>query len=211
MAYLNLDEAREAGVPGSDLQVATAVAYAQADVEQRCRQWFEPTAATVHAPVSGQGRALLPQRPHAVTAVRITGSAADLPEGQWRVTSSATPGEVDAVYLASAGYDITIRGAEPWRGGYAALWGSRDVEVDVTGLFGWAEPPLQVKRATALLARIEARRITGDPAPAAAPAVDVDDEGRVVSIEAPGAGLDDTDEAEASRLLAPFIRREVLL
>lgn len=210
--YVTPEQALAAGV-GSDLDSATsAVRVARLLIDTYTGQTFAPTPMTVVARVGADGTALLRRRVQTVSAVRIVGQPYPLAVGAWRVLSSETPGQVDAVIVGALahGYDVTVLGAEPWNGGYAGLFGGMYAtgQVEVTGVFGWVDTPAQVVDATMALARWVAdggSTVTGDPA--ALP--DTDDEGNAVSITVdatqPPTRSRTTGLVHVDAILAPFL------
>lgn len=210
--YTTPEQALAAGV-GSDLGSATsAVRVARALIDTYTGQTFAPTPLTVVARVGADGTALLHRRVQTVSTVRIVGSSFPLAAGAFRVLSSETPGQVDAVIVGAlaAGYDVTILGAEPWNGGYAGLFGGMYAtgQVEVTGVFGWVDTPPAVTDASMALARWVAdggSTVTGDPA--ALP--DTDDEGNAVSITVdatqPATRARTTGLVHVDAMLAPYI------
>lgn len=138
--------------------------------------------------VAPDGTCLLPRRVRTVTSVTpvvATDDAPSLPPSAWRVTSSDVLGSVDAVLLRWGGYNDLIAGAESWNGGWRGLWDQWGMEqARITGEFGYAEVPLLVGQACALLAaHIQAQTAPSDADAQQSPGLDVDDEGNNVRIE----------------------------
>lgn len=215
--YCTLDQARAAGCTGTDADVQSYILLAQARVDAFTQQCFEPTDMTVAADVGSDGLILLPRRVRTVSAVVAAdgggGDGITVPVTAYRVTSSSVLGEVDAVQLASYGYDNLVAGAEYWSGGWAGLWDRFDVtRVHVTGSFGYDSPPPGVPEATALVAAYVQGIQTGQATPAGtAPpgGVDTDDEGNTVTItDAPptstSAARPSTGSTQADALLTPY-------
>jgi hypothetical protein len=148
VAYCTVAEATEAGATGD---VAAAIADAQQIIDRHTGDTFEPTTLTVAAVVGSNGVAVLPRRVRSVSSVTYVGASSPLTTTAYRVRSSATPGDIDAVELATYGHNDLIVGAESYSGGWANL-NREGRRVSVTGSFGWDAPPAAVRRATALLA-----------------------------------------------------------
>lgn len=215
--YVSLQEARAAGATGSDAQVAAAIAAAEVRVDRFTGQRWQPTAMTVAGRITGKGVVLLPRQIDATApvAVRYQGSTADLPTSGYQVTSSRMVGGIDALYLGAGGGSILIAGAEPYNGGWANLL-PRTGTVLVTGTFGTATTPYEVKRATGLLAA----SLTGTGPTDTVDGPTVNDEGETLAIEpaevrasgAVAAGpIRTTGLESADALLLPLVRRRVRL
>ncbi|MNW51936.1 hypothetical protein D3C74_294350 [compost metagenome] len=146
-----------------------------------------------------------------------------LPESAYLVTSSHTPGQVDAIAFGARGSvaDALIVGAEPWNGGYAGLVGRlftgpltayQQHQVKVTGTFGSSSTPWAVRQASlALTVWITGLAAAGlPPTPGVLPGgAAVDDEGNTVSIHldaSPPATIPTTGLPTVDQLLAGFIR-----
>lgn len=149
--YATVAAARARGATGTDDEVVQAISDAMVRVDRYTGDRFLPTTMTVVAEIGVDGVAVLPRRVQSVTAVRYVGATTDLVATAYRVRSADTPGDVDAVELATYGYDDLIVGAESYNGGWGSLnrVGRR---IEVTGSFGWAAVPPDVARATAFLA-----------------------------------------------------------
>ncbi|MER6103618.1 hypothetical protein ABT115_15170 [Streptomyces sp. NPDC001832] len=188
MAYCSVEQAKNAGCTGTDAEVAAWIAAATERITAYTQQLFEPTPLVVVADVAPDGTCLLPRRVRSVSSVTpvvATDDAPSLPSSAWRVTSSDVLGQVDAVLLRWGGYDDLIVGAESWNGGWRGLWDQWGMEqARITGEFGYAEVPLLVGQACALLAaHIQAQAAPSDADATQAPGLDVDDEGNNVRIE----------------------------
>ncbi|MGJ5895148.1 hypothetical protein ACSCBZ_24810 [Streptomyces niveiscabiei] len=188
MAYCSLADAREKGVTGTDAEVAAWIAAARERIDAYTQQLFEPTDLVVVADVGAGGLVILPRRVRTVASVKPVLASDDVPSvpsSAYRVTSSDVLGQVDAVHLRLGGWDDLVVGAESYNGGWAGLWdrwGARQVEV--TGVFGYAEVPLLVAQACALLAAdVQAKAAPSDADAAQDPGLQVDDEGNNVAIE----------------------------
>lgn len=181
MTYANLAAARSAGAVGTDAEVTAALVAADALVLRYTGQVFTPTPMVVVARVTA-GVVHLHVRVQSVESVTPVGSTLPLPTTAYRVLSSEVPGQIDALLLGQAGFDITVLGAEPWAGGYANLYAAAE-QVTVAGVFGWSTTPPEVVDAAAALAAWRTRGgtllpvTTGDATPP-----DTDDEGNAVSI-----------------------------
>ncbi|MFI8865340.1 hypothetical protein ACIGNW_00255 [Streptomyces sp. NPDC053707] len=193
-----MEQAREAGATGSDVEVAAWISAATERITSYTQQCFEPTVMVVVADVAPDGLVLLPRRVRTVTAVTPVldgGDGTSLPPSAYRVTSSDVLGGVDAVHLRWGGYDDLIVGAESYNGGWRGLfdrWGAEQAKV--TGEFGYATVPVLVAQACALLAaHTQGQAAPSDADTTAAPGLDVDDEGNNVRIE-------DTDDDAAEPL-----------
>ncbi|MDT0473006.1 hypothetical protein RM863_12815 [Streptomyces sp. DSM 41014] len=200
--YCSIQAARDAGATGTDAEVAAWISAAQERIEQYTWQLFEPTDRVVVADVSAAGLVILPRRVRSVTAVRPVLTADDgpsMPSSSWRVTSSDVLGQIDAVHLAWGGWDDLVVGAESYSGGWQGLWERWGAEqVRVVGSFGYAEPPLLVTQACALLAaHLQAQAAPSDADAAEDPSLQVDDEGNNVAIE-DGADDASSDPVSAS-------------
>lgn len=223
MAYCSVDQARAAGCTGTDGEVAAWISVAMEQIHRYTQQYFEPTVAVVVADVAPDGTCLLPRRVRTVTAVtpvRAGDDAPSLPSSAYRVTSSDVLGSVDAVHLRWGGYDDLIVGAESYNGGWRGLfdrWGSEQARV--TGTYGYAEVPPLVAQACALLAAdVQAKARPSDADSAAAPGLDVDDEGNNVKIEdtddsvtTPVAPSASTGSTQVDALLVGYLNRVSLI
>lgn len=182
MTYATLAAARTAGAVGTDAEVTAALAVADALVLRYTGGVFAPTPMVVVARVT-DGVVHLRVRVQTVTSVTPVGSALPMPASAYRVLSSETPGQIDAILLGGWGtYDVTVLGAEPWNGGFRNLYAGFE-QVQVAGVFGWATTPPEVVDAAAALAAWRTQggsllpAATGDATPPAA-----DDEGNALSI-----------------------------
>jgi hypothetical protein len=167
---------------------------------------------TVVAPARYDGTVLLPRVVQAVESVRPVGGS-PIASTAYRALSSRLPGQVDAVVLGGAGYaDPLVVGAEPWSGGWAGFVGNLATgQLEVTGVFGWDEPPPEVVTANAALA---ASIRAGDLPAAGQVGPDTDDEGNVVKVTVGGSTVTTpmqrtTGNADADAQLAGFVRRYV--
>lgn len=222
MAYCSVDQARAAGCTGTDGEVAAWISAATEQIHRYTQQFFEPTVAVVVADVAPDGTALLPRRVRSVTSVTpvVAGDdAPSLPSSAYRVTSADVLGGVDAVHLRWGGYDDLIVGAESYNGGWRGLfdrWGAEQARI--SGTFGYAEVPPLVTQACALLAaHIQAKASPSDADSAAAPGLDVDDEGNNVKIEdtadeeTPVAPSASTGSTQVDALLVGYLNRTSLI
>lgn len=222
MAYCSVAQARDAGCTGEDAEVTAWISAATERITAYTQQFYEPTVAVVVADVAPDGTCLLPRRVRTVTAVtpvRAGDDAPSLPSSAYRVTSSDVLGAVDAVHLRWGGYDDLIVGAESYNGGWRGLfdrWGAEQARI--TGEFGFAEVPPLVAQACALLAaHIQAAAAPSDADSAAAPGLDVDDEGNNVRIEnddkttTPVAPSASTGSTQADALLVGYLNRTSLI
>lgn len=213
--YCTVAEARAAGATGTDGEVEAAIGTARVLIDRYTGSVWEPTPALVVAIVAPDGSALLPWPVRAIESVTVVGSPVALPDGAWRALSSLTRGQVDAVLVgAGRAADILVVGAEPWRGGYAALLSGAlggTGQVEVLGTFGPDHPPVEVRDAAAALAAW--RQKGGTLLPVTGP--DTDDEGNVVSVTVNMAAAPvrsrTTGLPGADALLAPLIRSAVLV
>lgn len=207
--YCTVADAKAEGAVGTDQQIIDAILAAQQRVDRYTSElWETRTDVTVRARFRHDGLALLPRRVQTVDTVTFAGSTTPITAGAYRVRSSATIGDVDAIeYLTDLGFgpwNDLIVGAERWNGGWANLNGSRDGQLLVTGTFGHSSTPGAVARATALLA---ASITTGSgDAPTG-----TDAEGNPLGLADPdlepaGAG---TGLNEADNLLRPYRRAPV--
>lgn len=179
--YCTIEEARAAGATGDDAAVLAAIAAARRAIDRYTGDVFAPTTLTVIAYPAADGSALLPFMVRSVSAVRAVGAATDLPTGSYRVLSSSTFGQYDAVVLGGGElYNVLVLGAEPWNGGYRGLT-AHTQQLSVTGEFGPDETPAEVRECAALYAAHLTTLSQPQPGmPGALP--DVDDEGNVVVI-----------------------------
>lgn len=178
--YCSIAQARAAGATGTDQQVADAIVAARTRIDRYCSDTFAPTRMEVVTNVRADGTALLHRRVRSVESVTAVGASSSVASGAYLVTSSRTPGQVDAVLFGAGGErgDALIAGAEPWNGGWANLIGSLATgQIEVVGSFGWDEPPIEVVTASAALTA----QITGG---GAGVGPDVDDDGNVVRVTA---------------------------
>lgn len=211
--YCTVGEARAAGATGTTQEVEEAIVAATERVDAFTGDYFTPRLLSVVATVGGDGRAMLPYRvttPEGVTTVEDADTGTALGVGLYRVFTSATPGEVDAVGIGRgwAGTNVLVVGLEPWA--ERPTYG----RVRVTGLFGWGDTPPAVEFATAHLAAdiaktTDARSSTGE----------VDPEGNVVPVVPPFASPDpewdgqwsnSTGSRKADALLVPYRRTRTL-
>ncbi|MGQ5576070.1 hypothetical protein [Streptomyces sp. ECR3.8] len=220
MAYCTLEAAKNAGVTGTDAEVAAWIAAARERIDAYTQQVFEPTDLVVVADVGADGLVILPRRVRQVTAVMPVLEPDDgvsLPPAAYRVTSSRVLGQVDAVHLAWGGYDDLVAGAESYNGGWLGLWDRWGAEqVKVVGSFGYDEVPQLVGQACALLAaHLQAQAAPSDADAAQDPSLQVDDEGNNVAIEdtddAPSEGVvsasASTGSTQVDALLAGYLNR----
>ena len=214
--YATVAQARAAGATGSDAEVTAALQAARRRIDRFTGDTFTPTAMELVARVSTDGTALLPRTVRRVDTVTMVGSSTPMAGTAYRVLSSRTPGQVDAVLVGGVGYgDPLIAGAEPWNGGWANLLGSYGTgQVEVVGSFGWDEPPLEVVTAAAQLAAV----VTAGTLPVSGTVgPDTDDEGNVVKVTSPVPGTSPvkgartTGDAAADALLAALVRNPVRL
>ncbi|NEE11995.1 hypothetical protein G3M58_36755 [Streptomyces sp. SID7499] len=218
MAYCSIQAARDAGCTGTDAEVTAWITAAQEGIKRYTQQLFEPTDRVVVADVAPGGLVILPRRVRTVTAVMPVLEADDapgLPASAYRVTSSSTLGQVDALHLGWGGYDDLVAGAESYNGGWLGLWERWGAEqVKVVGSFGYDAPPLLVQQACALLAA----HLQGAASPTDGDApdggLDVDDEGNNVAIEDSDddpsgvvAASSSTGSTQVDALLAGYLNR----
>lgn len=215
--YATRAQARAAGAVGTDAEIDAAVATAEQRVDRYTGQRWQPTVMTVLGRITGKGIVVLPRQidPTQAVAVRPLGATTDLPASSYQVTSSRTPGGIDALWLGHGLSDITVNGAEPYAGGWPALL-PRTGMVQVTATFGTATTPYEVVRATGLIA---ASVLAGGPTDTPA-GPSVNDEGETLAVQAgPVAtqGVADTSPLRttgvpaADALLAPLAHRAVRL
>lgn len=221
--YCTVAQAREQGATGTDAEVAAWIAAATERITGYTSQLFEPTTVAVVADVAPDGLVILPRRVRTVTSVTPVGDGPSdppaLPSSAYRVTSSATLGQVDAVRIAYGGWDDLVVGAESYNGGWANLFASHwQAQVTVVGSFGFDEVPSTVALACALLAADMQAKAAPSDADAAAngDGLDVDDEGNNVRItDAPSATAVDvrasTGSTQVDGLLAGLINPGVSL
>lgn len=201
MAYCSIEAARNAGVTGTDAEVAAWITAAQEAIERYTQQVFEPTDLVVVSDVGAEGLVILPRRVRTVTAVMPVLEADDgpsIPSSAYRVTSSDVLGQVDAVHLGWGGYDDLVAGAESYNGGWLGLWERWGAEqVKVIGSFGYNAVPLLVGQACALLAAdLQGKAAPSDGDATEDSSLQVDDEGNNVAIE-------DSDDDASSEPVAP--------
>lgn len=222
MAYCSEAQAISAGCTGTSAEVLGWIAAATERITRYTQQLFEPTTLVVVADVAPDGLVLLPRRVRTVTSVTpvvTTDDAPSLPSSAWRVTSADVLGAVDAVHLRWGGYDDLIAGAESYNGGWRGLferWGMEQARI--TGEFGYAEVPLLVAQACALLAAdIQASAAPSDADSTQDPGLDVDDEGNNVRIEdddaktTPVSPSSSTGLPQADALLVGYLNRGALI
>lgn len=220
MAYCSEEAAREAGCTGTSAEVAAWIAAARERITAYTQQLFEPTDLVVAADVAPGGLVILPRRVRTIASVKPVLAADDgpvIPSSAYRVTSSDVLGQVDAVHLAWGGYDDLVVGAESYNGGWQGLWSRWGAEqVKVAGSFGYAEPPMTVGMANALLAaHLQAQAAPSDADAEQDSSLQVDDEGNNVAIEdsdddAPTTPVDpaaSTGSTQVDALLAPYLNR----
>jgi hypothetical protein len=188
VAYCSIEAARNAGVTGTDAEVAAWITAAQEGIERYTQQLFEPTDLVVVSDVGAGGLVILPRRVRTVTSVMPVLEADDgasIPSSAYRVTSSDVLGQVDAVHLAWGGWDDLVAGAESYNGGWLGLWERWGAEqVKVIGSFGYDTVPLLVGQACALLAaHLQTEATPSDADAAEDGSLQVDDEGNNVAIE----------------------------
>lgn len=153
--YCTVADAKAEGATGTDAEVTADILAAQQRVDRFTGEiWETRTGVTVRARFRRDGLALLPRRVQTVTSVTYAGAPNALGPSVYRVRTSATIGDVDAVELVHGlgAWNDLVAGAERWNGGWENLGvGSRD-EILVTGAFGHTPTPAAVARATALIA-----------------------------------------------------------
>lgn len=223
--YCTVAQARAAGCTGTDQEVTGWILVAQQRVDAYCQQAFEPTDLTVSGEVGGDARILLPRRVRTVATVTLSAGPGTVdyvvPPSAYRVTSSATLGQVDAVQLALCGFDDLIAGAESYSGGWPALWRRWGTLASVAGSYGYETPPPGVALATAQVA-VWVQAVTtgqGTPGGGITPGgLRVDDEGNNVVIEPDTGGEDGaapprsgTGVTSADILLAPYLNHHQLI
>lgn len=201
--YCTLTEARNAGAVGSDLIVQAACEQASERVDRFTDDRFSPRIATVAADVQPDGRAFLPYRvtsPDGITAVTDAETGVAYAAAAWLVTTSATPGEVDAIGIGASfvGTNILVNGLEPWNRSYRAQG-----RIRVTGQFGWAITPHDVRAATAHLAAIISASMRPDDdddpsTPTPETAATTDPEGNVIPVVPPFANAADLVDYDAT-------------
>lgn len=210
--YATIDEARDAGAQGDDAAVLVALLAARRVIDRYTGDVFAPTVITVVARPAPDGTTQLPYRVRSVSSVRPVGEGAVLPAASYLVTSSATPGQIDAVMLGRGStFDLLRLGAEPWNGGYRGLVSSSVTgQVEVTGEFGPDETPREVAECTALLAAHLTTLSTATPgAPGSLP--DTDDEGNVVviTVSAQVRRAPTTGHELVDALLSGYVRQRI--
>lgn len=213
MTYCTLQQARDAGAVGTDLEVAAAIAEAERMVDAFTGAIWEQRDLTVVSRVDADGTIFLPYVVQSVTSVTLIGRDTALPEASYLVLSSTVLGQIDAVVLgAGAGWaDPLIVGAEPWVGGYANLWGGAPTgQATVVGTFGPTDTPRAIRDATAALAAwatSSGQIVTAPTRPA------VNDEGDTISVTI------DTDQVavrasttgveQVDTILTPLVRHPI--
>lgn len=217
MGYSTEAQARDAGAVGTTAEVLAAIAAADATIDNFTGDTFAPVAGAVVVDVFPNGVGLLRRRVQSVSAVQDIGGTVTFPAGAYIVTSSETPGEVDAVVFGGSGLsDPLILGAEPWNGGYMGLVSqAAGQRVKVTGSFGWDAPPPAVVSASTILA---AEATLADAAAAAGTNLTTDDEGNVLNISLNGTDpatgepvAPTTGSAVVDAMLAPYVRSRLRL
>lgn len=224
--YCTIDEAKSAGATGSDAEITAAIEAASSRVERYTSEVFAPIEKTKRVVVGRSGVALVHERIVSIDSVTYVGAQTPIDASGYRVDSSSIEGAQDAIALVGAlsWADATVSGAEPWNGGWAGLAKSYgDTQIDVAGTFGWTATPVDVSRATALVAAV----LRGaDLTPETPTPTQSDNEGNVLPVVPPfdddaasgllqrtlAAGrLRDltTGSVEADALLASFVREPV--
>lgn len=220
--YCTVEQARKQGATGTDAEVAAWIAVAMVRITDYTHQLFEPTTMAVVADVAPDGLVILPRRVRTVTAVTPIADGPDapsaLPTTAYRVTSSATLGQIDAVRIAYGGYDDLVVGAESWAGGWRNLLGYWTAQVQVDGSFGEDAPPMPVTLGCALLtAHLQGGADPSDADAEQSAGLDVDDEGNNVRISDTTAsatavsGRASTGSTQVDALLVPYINAGLTL
>lgn len=210
MPYCTIEQARNAGATGTDAEVTTAIAEASEMIDEYCNEWFDPRAAqTIVAEFGANGVAVLARRVRAITSVTYVGSTSALAASSYRMRTSATVGDIDAVEMlgAGAGSDILVAGAEPWNGGWSNL-SAPGRRISVVGDFGYAAVPAAVTRACAILAAFFSNN-PGGGGESTAGVKSLSVEGYRVEYSDEATAMTTTGVLEVDRLLAPFRRGKV--
>lgn len=220
--YCSITQAKDAGARGTDAEVTAAINEATARVERYTADLFVPVELTLQRPLDPDGYVRLGKRIISIQSVRYATLTTLLDPSAYRF--SDVSGDRLSFIGSLAWSDVTVNGAEPYSGGWANLTGP-DPEVVVVGTFGRDTPPLDVQRATAIIAaHIRGADETPDPAGTDASS-HVDLEGNVLPVVPPftdvaadraraqssvvRARTTGVDEADA--LLAPYVREPVRL
>lgn len=194
--YCTLDDARSAGATGDDAEITAAIIEASERVERYTGEFFEPVTLTIELPVNREGIAYVGKRVRSITSVTWLGAPEPVTASAYRVSSSSVRGARDAIamYGDLSWADVTVLGAEPWNGGWANLSRSREPRITVVGSFGWEQPPLQVVRATAMIAAKlrDDDRLTNS---GSSDGTTADAEGNVLPVVPPFASDDTTQHA----------------
>lgn len=208
-SYCSVEEAKSAGATGSAAELNEAIQQASERVERYTSELFQPTVLTLVRAVDREGRVLMRKHVGSITSVSWLGVASPLVTTAYRVVG-------DVIYLSGAlGWaDVTVLGAEPWNGGWANLaTHGGEQRVEVTGTFGYASPPADVRQATALIVAA----IRGADVDSEVPTTRADAEGNVLPVVPQQTQQVDraplrsrtTGVARADDLLASYVREPV--
>ena len=210
MTYCSTQDAVDAGATGT--AIPGFILEAEESVNRYCGDYFEPTAlSNVQAVIGNRGVCILPYRVQTISSVIPIGGTTPFATTTYIVHSSGTPGDWDGLEFAIQGYDALIVGAEPWHGGFGALF-RPGIRVTVAGTFGWSAVPGKVRRATALITASLTQPVTIN-APSMAGVQSNSVEGASVTYFA---GVNDisrptTGNLDADRLLQEFRRTSPMI
>ena len=142
--YCTIQEAKDAGATGTEDEIEAAIEAAEELIDAYTGDRFATTVMTVMGTYSN-GQILLPVRLQSISTVRFVGHDTDVDTTAYRLRTSATLGDIDAL---------------EWIGGGSGYNGYR---ATVTGVFGYATTPWAVRRAAALIAAHLRKHPTGSP------------------------------------------------
>lgn len=191
--YATLTDARAVGATGTDADVTAALTAASSRVDRITRWWWAPRAARVTGFTGPDGLLVLP-RP-AVTIDSVTVSGTLQPTTSWQLEGTSLGARLLLNLRATGAFDqlatVVPRSSVPVPS-----------RIEVVGTFGETVTPLEVTRATALIA---AALTPGSTATAVNVEGDTDVPPRAGQ---PTANLG-TGVAAADELLRPYLRNRV--
>lgn len=124
--------------------INAVIAAAGNKVDLFTKDIFEPRTLTVYTEANRANIAELPYTTQSITSVKALPSNIDVPENLWDFENGKVP---RLRFYTTAPYNFLVVGAEPYSDRY-----KKELRLSVTGTFGYATTPFQVRNATALLA-----------------------------------------------------------
>lgn len=167
MAYIVLADFRSASLKwftrnlalsmteASDAQLTEAITWASDLIDRECDDHFEPYGAndadtTIEVDGRGLSMVRLPVRARSITQVQtrdVNGNLTVETAGTYKLDSSLDSAGIKAEAVA----DYLSVAPEKSLSGGVKVWPAGDNRIRITGKFGWATPPGDIKHAVALL------------------------------------------------------------